>query len=485
MKKLLLLLTAIIIFSFNLSLSQEGRPQYQIRNERAGEYIGDIIIELFPYVAPLHVANFDSLVSISFYDTTAWHRVVPNFVIQGGDPNSRHGPRNTWGEGDSTQTTVPAEFSKVSHLRGIIGAARDADINSATSQFYINTANNTGLDGNYTAYGVVVEGMDVADDIESSERDENDNPIEKIEMFITKIGVNETAPDPPEMIEPEDNFEGFQKSTNITWTDAANSVLSFIEISSDSNFTQVEFADSFGVSVDGTTSVKFPDAELGRETYYWRVRSNNGAKFSEYSEIRSFTTSIFSPNPLLPENNAENVSTSPLIQWEAVEGASSYRLQIAKDFPSFTDARIIFDEGNIKETEKMIEGLELDTRYYWHVLAETETYESPYSRTWLFTTLSATGVNEENLPNEFYLYQNYPNPFNPVSTIKFDVPKLSKIKIAVYDIMGREVELLVDKEMNLGSYNITFDGNNLASGVYYYKLTADGFSMVRKMLLVK
>src|SRR5438128_7898727 len=101
-----------------------GKPQYQIEVHRADTVMGKIIVEMFPAIAPNSVRNWDSLVSIHFYDSTAFHRVIPGFMIQGGDPNSRSGPRSTWGYGDPDQATVDAEFSAVSHLRGILSAAR-------------------------------------------------------------------------------------------------------------------------------------------------------------------------------------------------------------------------------------------------------------------------------------------------------------------------------------------------------------------------
>jgi len=485
MKKSLSILLMSIIFLSGIILSQDGRPQYKISNERAGVYIGDIIIELFPYVAPLHVANFDSLVSISFYDSTAWHRVVPNFVIQGGDPNSKHGPRSSWGEGDSTQTTVPAEFSKVSHRKGIIGAARDTDINSATSQFYINTVNNTGLDGRYTAYGIVIEGMDVVHDIENSPRDNNDNPLEKIEMFISKIGVNESIPDIPELLEPADNAVGIMPSTNLVWGNVEEAVLTFLEIALDSNFTNIVFADSFAVT-SGNTIAQSNGIEFGRVKYFWRVRSNNGAKFSDYSETRSFTSSIQAPTLIAPENTATNISTSPLLEWTPVEGAVSYRLQIAHTLPSFTESRIVFDESGITEPQKQIENLAANTRHYWRVFGETEEYEGPNSIVWLFTTAPATSVeDDETKPNEFYLFQNYPNPFNPESIIKIQIAENTYTVLKIFDITGREIQTLINKQLEPGIYEINFDASDLTSGIYYYRLETDFYSQTRKMILLK
>lgn len=170
----------------NQGENKVDRPQYVISVTQAGKPLGEIVVELFPDVAPQHCANFDSLVSIGFYDGTAFHRVIPNFMIQGGDPNSKDKPRETWGMGDPSQKRVPAEFSKVPHKRGILSAARSNDPNSATSQFFICVADCPWLDGKYSVFGQVVSGMDVADKIVNAERDKRDNPLEKIEMTIKK-----------------------------------------------------------------------------------------------------------------------------------------------------------------------------------------------------------------------------------------------------------------------------------------------------------
>lgn len=149
--------------------------------------LGKIVIELYPDVAPLHVKNFDSLVAVKFYDGTAFHRVIPNFMIQGGDPNSKDKPRTNWGMGAPGQTRVPAEFNAVKHVRGVVSAARSNDINSATSQFFIMHGNAPSLDGKYTAFGNTVSGLEVVDKIVNMPRDSRDNPNDKIEMTIRKI----------------------------------------------------------------------------------------------------------------------------------------------------------------------------------------------------------------------------------------------------------------------------------------------------------
>jgi len=171
----------------NKKETRTERPQYQITAVQNGVELGKIVIELFPDVAPKHVANFDSLVAIKFYDGCAFHRVIPGFMIQGGDPNSKTEPREKWGFGQPGQTRVPAEFSKLQHKRGTVSAARSKDPNSATSQFFICVADAPHLDGQYSIFGQVVSGMEVADKIVSAPRDQRDNPFDKIEMFIKKI----------------------------------------------------------------------------------------------------------------------------------------------------------------------------------------------------------------------------------------------------------------------------------------------------------
>ena len=134
-----------------------------------------ILIELDPSVAPNTVANFVSLVEKGFYDGVIFHRVIPDFMIQGGDPEG-----NGTGGADYT---IEGEFSEngfennLKHDRGVISMARSNDPNSASSQFFIMVKESTHLDGKYAAFGKVIEGMEVVDDIVSVERDGSDKPL--------------------------------------------------------------------------------------------------------------------------------------------------------------------------------------------------------------------------------------------------------------------------------------------------------------------
>ncbi len=142
---------------------------------------GTIKLEFFDDKAPGHVKNFKDLAGKNFYDGTTFHRVIPGFMIQAGDPNSKTDNRSSHGSGGPGYT-IDAEFNDVKHERGVVSMARSGDPNSAGSQFFICVKDAFFLDGQYTAFGRVIEGMDVADKIVNEPRDSNDNPKEKMEI---------------------------------------------------------------------------------------------------------------------------------------------------------------------------------------------------------------------------------------------------------------------------------------------------------------
>ncbi len=147
---------------------------------------GNIELKFFPDVAPNHVDNFIELAKKGFYDSTTFHRVIPGFMIQGGDPNSKNHDKSTHGMGGPGYT-IKAEFNGKPHKRGTLSMARASSPDSAGSQFFICVADSPFLDRQYTVFGEVVSGMDVVDKIVSQPKDANDNPDERIEMKVNII----------------------------------------------------------------------------------------------------------------------------------------------------------------------------------------------------------------------------------------------------------------------------------------------------------
>ncbi len=176
---------------------------YARGQEAAGEWVnstahigtdhGTIVVELADEGAPITVGNFITLADAAFYDNMRWHRVVDDFVIQTGDPNSRD--QNPWndGTGGSSQT-IPLEINDtLTHEDGAIGMARSSDPDSASSQFYICDGPQHGLDGNYAVFGYVVAGMDVVRSIASVEVWGNvrpalsQHPVEDVWLYSVRI----------------------------------------------------------------------------------------------------------------------------------------------------------------------------------------------------------------------------------------------------------------------------------------------------------
>ena len=174
--------------------AEENRPMEYYKDKVAELHTsaGEIDIRFYPDAAPNHVKNFIDLAEKGFYNGTKFHRIIPGFMIQGGDPNTIAGNPSTWGVGGSGKN-VNAEFNAVSHKRGIVSMARSNDPNSASSQFFICVADAGSLDNQYTAFGKVTKGMEVADKIVSAPRGAGDRPNNP--TSIDKIVIREAKPD--------------------------------------------------------------------------------------------------------------------------------------------------------------------------------------------------------------------------------------------------------------------------------------------------
>ncbi len=152
--------------------------------------LGNITIEFFFSDAPNHVENFIKLSQSGFYDGTIFHRIIPGFMIQGGDPNTINGDPSTWGQGGPTER-VDAEFNTIKHNRGIVSMARSADPNSAGSQFFIVHKDSNFLDEQYTVFGRIVtdESFETLDKIAAVQIGSSDRPTDPEQVKITKVTI--------------------------------------------------------------------------------------------------------------------------------------------------------------------------------------------------------------------------------------------------------------------------------------------------------
>ena len=196
MKKII---TLIMIGSIIMT-SCEKQPDVAVVSTR----YGDMVLEFYPEVAEKHVDSFLTHARNGYFNGTTFHRVIPGFVIQGGDPNSKTDDRSTHGMGghaanfygigqedDSNTWMLPAEFNSRPHLTGALSMARSQSPNSAGSQFFVCAGPTPQLDDQYTVFGQVVEGLDVIQKIVNSPRDRRDNPKDKVEMTVSVMPRNE------------------------------------------------------------------------------------------------------------------------------------------------------------------------------------------------------------------------------------------------------------------------------------------------------
>ncbi len=183
--------------SSNQTVTTQAPPQPQITTTNSSSTtsgdtaiittkFGDIRLKLFNDVAPKTVANFEKLANSGFYDGTLFHRIVPGFVIQGGDPNSKNGSRDTWGTGDAGYTIQP-EFSDMNFSKYTVGMARGQDVNSGSSQFFITVGDASFLNGKYTLFGQVTSGQDVVDKIATLSANPDSQPVNPDDARIITI----------------------------------------------------------------------------------------------------------------------------------------------------------------------------------------------------------------------------------------------------------------------------------------------------------
>ena len=178
----------------NTNISQENLPTVTISIKD----FGDVEVELYPNIAPNTVNNFISLANNGFYDGTTFHRVIKDFMIQGGDPDGN----GTGGPGYS----IKGEFTNngfqnnLAHTEGVISMARSYMPDSAGSQFFIMTSTSPHLDGEYAAFGKVTDGMDVVREIENTETDSSDMPVNTVTIESVKVDTKGITYDSPEKI---------------------------------------------------------------------------------------------------------------------------------------------------------------------------------------------------------------------------------------------------------------------------------------------
>ncbi|MCX6163745.1 MAG: T9SS type A sorting domain-containing protein [Ignavibacteriae bacterium] len=222
--------------------------------------------------------------------------------------------------------------------------------------------------------------------------------------------------------------------------------------------------------------------------YYWRVNASNSGGTSPWSTVWNFSVITSPPNPptlLSPLNNATNVSLTPTLDWNTVLGASSYRVQVSQNqnFNTFK-VNVTTTSSQYNVLPGVLEG---NTLYYWRAKTYISSDSSIWSDVWNFTTLNQIGINliSSEIPTEYKLFNNYPNPFNPNTIIRFQIKDSRLVTLKIFDVLGKEVEILVNEKQSPGIYEVSFNGSNLSSGIYFYTIRSGDFTDTKRMLMIK
>ena len=281
-------------------------------------------------------------------------------------------------------------------------------------------------------------------------------------------------------------------------------VLKWHSVSTASGYA-IELSDSLSfshmvVSQDSIADTMFTVTSLKNlQKYYWRVRAYNAGGPGAYSAAYSFTTIESVPaTPVLtsPASSTTGVPRRATLEWNATTLATKYHVEIATALQIYTSGdsigaflaqNVVFDTTVADTSLQLFTPLTENTKYYWHVSGVDTAGMGSYSSPFVLTT--GTGIlaidQQVGIPKTFALLQNYPNPFNPSTTIKYSLPKAQMVTLRVYNVLGQKVATLVDARQNAGYYEVNFDADRFASGVYFYILRTERFTAVHKMLFLK
>jgi hypothetical protein len=290
-------------------------------------------------------------------------------------------------------------------------------------------------------------------------------------MFAVLILAN-----PPNLIMPLNNATNVSVNTTFDWSDASGATYYIFQLSKYPLFDSLVINDT----------TPLPPITLQYNTqYYWRMKSGNTCGTGNWSPVWTFTTIPAPPPVPVLICDTANVPLNPTLDWNDVPTAISYRIQVST-VPTFTST-IINAVVNVSQYTIPSGVLSYSSHFYWRVNATNIGGSSPWSTICSFNTIVQSGIRNvsSEVPTENKLYSNYPNPFNPITNIKFSILNSGQVKLIVYDVQGREVQTLVNEYMKPGTYEVSFDGSKLTSGVYFYRISTGDFTETRKMLMIK
>ena len=288
-----------------------------------------------------------------------------------------------------------------------------------------------------------------------------------------------SAPAAPILASPANGSSAEPESVAVSWHGVPVAAAYRLQMALDPSFSILVLDDSL---ITDTLHVArgFP----GQATVYWRVSARNAGGTGAFSGTFSFSTGFpLATTLVFPANISPDIPVDVQFLWNRSSAATSYRLQISRaaDF-----ATLVADTGGIADTTFLFTGLQNYTVYYWHVKASNAIGSADWSAAFRFRTVASSAVAEAgHLPTDYSLDQNFPNPFNPATTITYALPRAGHVRLEVYDLLGRLVTRLVDEMQEPGYHQVVWNAASEASGIYFYRITASGFTTTKRMILVR
>ena len=323
----------------------------------------------------------------------------------------------------------------------------------------------------------------------SAENNDGTSDWSAVWSFTTR--TEQTDPlDAPTLSSPSNGAVDVELPVTLDWYNVPGATSYDVQLSDDDGFSNLI------VDENGITASNYTVSELDNgTTYYWRARAKNASETSNWSASWSFTTVGIVPEKVILESPADGTTievqegeTSVQLQWFSTSNeVLAYELEIATD-DAFS--QIVYS-SELSDTFYVFNDAEIQQIYYWRVRAGNEYGWGEFSDVWSFNLIVSDVKDKQQLDKNFSLQQNFPNPFNPSTTISYNVPEQSNVKLEIFDALGRYIVTLVNEQQAKGNYEIKWTPENLSSGVYLYRFTAisivnaQEFTEVKSMVLMK
>ena len=299
--------------------------------------------------------------------------------------------------------------------------------------------------------------------------------------IVFGVPVNNIENNSPILYEPLDQKKLLlQDIIWVRWTGKGLYNSFNVQISADSTFTTILHESNTNLSGYSVTGLS------NNAKYFWRVNSVLGEQQSPWSEVWSFDITDPFITAVVP-NGGETwaIGNSEIIRWKT-NILENIHIDVVQDQNKILSIAAI--PGSLQAYEwNLPTGLPAGENYRIQISGTSDTTifgqsENVFS---IIDTTASIAEYEYLVPTEYTLEQNYPNPFNPITTIRFSIPNTAHIRLAIYDILGNEIETLIDDAKTAGSYQVTVDAGSFASGIYFYRIITDNFVDTKKMILMK